>query len=262
LLIASLCGVAQSLVAQDPYIKVREPREWQEGKPFVVPAGRAVKITGVAWHPAGIRQILVNGTAATIEPDPPLTNFEHVLTADNQARTITIVIVPTNSQRFEAKYAMAPPEQPVADTSGRNVRPVVTPPTRQAGEGAQPGPVVRGTRSGSGFKKRGWIYGLGAVGGGVLAAMTTSSTAEVCTNTNGLQDCFDRTTTEASYRGAGIGIAAASVVVGILDYTLSSRSRRIASGGGDADSRATIHLSAAPSNGGARGALALVSLRF
>ena len=247
LFVLALLGTARSLVAQDPYIKIREPREWQEGKPFVVQPGRSVRITGVAWHPAGIRQILINETPVTIEPDPPLTNFEYVLTAGNQPRTITIVVVPLNSQRFETKFAMAPPE---------SARPATQPAANQ------PSPVVRAPRS-SGFKKRGWIYLAGAIGGGILGAMTTSSTAEVCETTNGLQDCFNRTTTEANYRAAGFGLAGAAIVAGILDYTLSSRSSRVAAASGrDSDARATIHLSTARVSGDGRVALGFVRVRF
>jgi hypothetical protein len=184
-----------------------------------------------------VKQILVNGAPATVEPEGSLWNFEHTITAETQQRTITVAIVPTTGERFESRFTVQPPASP----GGR--------------------PVVTVSHS-SGFKKRGWIYGVGAIAGGVLAGMTTSSTAEVCQTTNGLQDCVNRTTTEANYRAAGIGVAAAAVVVGIIDYTLSSRSRRVASAGGDSGARATIHLSAMPTNGDGRLTLGLLRVRF
>jgi hypothetical protein len=196
----------------------------------------------VAFHPGGVRQILVNGAPATIEADGDLWNFEQTITAETQQRTVTIAIVPTMGQRFESRFTIAPPagsSRPIADS---------------------PRIVTRGANS-SGFKKRGWAYGVGAIAGGVLAAMTTSSTAEICQTTNGLQDCFNRTTTKASYRAVGLGIAGASLAVGLLDYTLSSRSRRVASAG-DSDARAAIHISAATGNGDGRLALGLVRVRF
>jgi len=232
---AVLAGAARSVEAQ-AQISIREPREWDEGRPVVAPAGRPVRIRGLAFHPGGVKQVLVNGAPATVEPEGSLWSFEHTITVENQPRTITIAIVPTTGERFESKFTVQPPP------------------------GA--GPIPPAVAHSSGFKKRGWIYGLGAIGGGVLAAMTTSSTAEVCTTSNGLQDCVNRTTTEASYRGAGIGVAAASVIVGIIDYTLSSRSGRVASAGGDSNARATIQLSASPANGDRRLALGLVRVRF
>jgi hypothetical protein len=236
----AVCGTAQRLGAQ-AQISIREPSEWDEGRPVVAAAGRPIRIRGLAFHPGGVKQILVNGTPARVEPEGSLWSFEHTITAENQQRTITIAIVPTTGERFESRFSVQPPPGAVGGTG--------------------PGAVVPVAHS-SGFKKRGWIYGVGAIAGGVLAAMTTSSTAEVCQTTNNLQDCFNRTTTEASYRAAGIGIAAGSVVLGILDYTLSSRSRRMASAGSDSDARATIHLSASPSTGNAGVLLELVRLRF
>jgi hypothetical protein len=236
LLTVAVCGGAQTLGAQ-AQISIREPSEWDEGRPVVAPAGRPIRIRGIAFHPGGVRQILVNGAPARIEAAGSVWNFEQTITAENQPRTITIAIVPTTGERFESKFTVQPPQ------------------------GTGPVPVASVSHS-SGFKKRGWVYGLGAIGGGVLAAMTTSSTAEVCQTTNGLQDCVNRTTTEASYRGAGIGIAAASVVVGLIDYTLSSRSRRVASAGSDSDARATIQLSATPAKADGRWTLGLLRLRF
>jgi len=221
LFVVALVGSARQLVAQDPYIKIREPREWQDGRRFIVPAGRMVRISGGAWHPAGVRQILINGTPVTIEPDPPLTNFEYTLTADNQSRTVTIVIVPSSSQRFEAKFAMAPSESaaPATDTTMRAAPP-------RTNVGTQPGPVPRQAVRPSGFKKRGLLYAAGAVAGGVLTVMTKSSTAEVCTTQNGRTDCVNRTTSEASYRPIGLGLIGVSVVAGIIDFSMSSRNSR------------------------------------
>ena len=239
-LLVAVCGTAQSVAAQDPLIRIREPREWQEGRPVVAPAGSPVRIRGVAFHPGGVRQILVNGAPATLEADGDLWNFEQTITAETQQRTVTIAIVPTTGQRFETRFTVAP--------LGGSSRPIVDS-TRT---------VTRGANS-SGFKKRGWAYGAGAIAGGVLAAMTTSSTAEICQTTNGLQDCFNRTTTKASYRAVGLGIAGASLAAGVLDYTLSSRSRRVASAG---DAPAAVHISAAPGNGDGRLMLGLVRVRF
>ena len=236
LLAAGLWGTAKSVGAQ-AQISIREPREWDEGRPVVAAAGRPIRIRGLAFHPGGVKQILVNGAPATVEPEGSLWNFEHTITAETQQRTITIAIVPTSGERFESRFTVQPP-------AGPGGRPVVT------------------VSHSNGFKKRGWIYGVGAIAGGVLAGMTTSSTAEVCQTTNGLQDCFDRTTTEANYRAAGIGIAAASVAIGLLDYTLSSRSRRVASGPGDASRRASIHISASRANTDGTVAFGLVSVRF
>jgi hypothetical protein len=276
LFVTALVGSAERLVAQDPYIKIREPREWQEGKPFIVPAGKAVRIEGVAYHPAGVRQILINGTPVTITPDPPLTNFEHVITAESEARTITVVIVPSTSQRFEQKFAMSPPAGSIptrpAGDSGRAAPPrtnastdtaqrqSVRPQTSQQGAN-QPRPVVPVRRS-SGFKKRGWLYAVGAVGGGVLGVMTSDKSSEVCTTTNGRTDCVTRTTTEAPYRPMGFGLAGASIVIGIIDYAVSSsRSRSVAAATSDDAARASLAITAAPQGDG-RVNVNLLRVRF
>src|ERR1041384_6546402 len=84
---------AQRLGAQDPYVRVTEPSEWRDNKALSGQPGRAIRISGVAFHPAGVREILVNGAAAMLEPDAPLMNFTYTLTPDARMRRVTITLV-------------------------------------------------------------------------------------------------------------------------------------------------------------------------
>jgi hypothetical protein len=162
--------------------------------------------------------------------------------------------VPSSSQRFETKFAMAPPPgATVGSGPGTPTRPAADTAQRQAArpqtttQGAnQQRPVVPVRRSSS-FKKRGWAYAVGAVAGGVLGVMTSDKSTEVCTTTSGRTDCVNRTTTEAPYRPMGIGLAAASIVIGIIDYSVSkSRSRSVAAVRPDAGARLAIEIAPIP----------------
>ena len=226
-------GWGPGLRAQEPYIKIREPVEWRDAKPFIVPPGRTIRVSGVAWHPAGIKQVMVNGVVVPIENDPPLTNFEHVITADSLPRTVWIVVVPETSQRFEAKFAMSPPAEatasrPTPGNTPRDSASVRTQGTPTAVGAAKTQPMR--TNAWNAYRRRSLIYGSGAVAGLVAGGLTTKSTSEVCSPRGALQDCVARTETKAAYRAVGLTVGAASGGAAIVDALLTSKRSRGAAG--------------------------------
>jgi hypothetical protein len=272
--VLALLGVnAVPLAAQDPYVKISEPAEWRDGKQFVVPAGRAIRVIGIAFHPSRIREVLINGVAAVIEADPPLIRFEHVMTADSQPRSVSIVIVPESSQRFEVRYSMSPPAAPAPVAAPPQPQPQPPPqPQPQPPTRTQPQPPPRqepppaeSRVSGNpwgGFKLRGVLYGLAAAGGAVMGMATTSSDAEVCRATGGLQDCFTRTTKEPSFP-AGMAIAGGVVAIAAIDYLMTSKRAGSASrSSAAADRRAQLTLDVAASPADGRVTLNFLRVRF
>jgi hypothetical protein len=112
-----------ALRAQEAYVRIIEPVEWRDGRAHTVVPGRAILVRGVAYHPAGIDQILINGEPALLTPDPPLTAFEKVITAGAELQEVRVQVLPRASEGIVMTYSVAhgagtsptaPTQQPVA----------------------------------------------------------------------------------------------------------------------------------------------------
>jgi hypothetical protein len=225
-----------------------------------------------------VRQVLINGTAATGVWEDPLMRFEHVIVADTMARTFTVVAVAENGQRFEARFAMSPPPAPAAPPRPPPVEqrpPVSTPPTTTGSQRppvSAPSPPAGSQRPASPsqpqapnnpwkpFRIRGALYAIAAVGGVVLGSGKTSSEAEECRNAGGGQDCFIVTTTKPSF-AAGIPIAGAALAIGLIDAVMTSKTAGSASRSASARLLgATSRLTVSPVDG--RATVSLLRLSF
>jgi hypothetical protein len=125
---------ADALRAQEAYVRIIEPVEWRDGRAHGVVPGRAIMVRGVAYHPAGIEQILINGEPALLTLDPPLTAFEKVVTAAAELTEVTVQVLPRASEGIVRTYS-------VAHAAGT----YPTPPTQlQVAPGEGVGPVPPG----------------------------------------------------------------------------------------------------------------------
>lgn len=228
--VAVIAVTAIPAVAQDPNVRLSEPQAWRDGQTLVVAAGQTVRIRGFAFHPGGVREVLINGAAATLVPDPPIVRFEHVMVADPQRRDVTVAVVPVSGQRYEVRYAIsfpvtAPATPPVTPPVTLPVSPPVTLPERERERepaittGA---PDARIGNPWGGFKVRAILYGAAAVGGAVLGMGTSSSSVEECRGPATSQDCFLVTTEKPSF-AAGMPVAGVAIAAALLDFAMTSR---------------------------------------
>jgi hypothetical protein len=98
---------ADALRAQEAYVRIIEPVEWRDGRAHAVVPGRAIMVRGVAYHPAGIERILINGEPALLTPDPPLTAFEKVVTAGTELTEVSVQVLPRASEGIVRTYSVA-----------------------------------------------------------------------------------------------------------------------------------------------------------
>jgi hypothetical protein len=244
--------LAQGVAAQ--VIGIVEPVEWRDGRAHAFQAGRSLRIAGLASHPGGVANVLVNGQQARLQADPDFPdsyNFEYVLAPENVTGEVVIVIVPRTGERFEQRYrvnmpAAAPPTR--TETPQRQIEPQI----QQAGN------------PWGGFKVRGILYGVAAAGGLALTQLTKSETSEVCEQVQNGFDCFNRTETKPAYKGPGLALAGVAGVALVIDALLTSRKANSPVDGGDNGSENgafRIELpNLQPSPDGAR--LELLRIRF
>jgi hypothetical protein len=215
-------ALAEGLVAQ--VIGIVEPVEWRDGRAHAFQAGRSLRIAGLASHPGGVTNVLVNGQQARLQADPDFPdsyNFEHVLAPENVTGEIVIVIVPRTGERFEQRYRVNMPAAPPPRTE--------TPPRP-----AEPQIQQAGNPWG-GFKVRGILYGVAAAGGLALTQLTKSETSEVCEQVQNGFDCFNRTETKPAYKGPGLALAGVAGVALVIDALLTSRKAKSPVDGGPDD---------------------------
>lgn len=230
-ILLALATAAPLASAQDPYIRLREPAHASDGRPLAATAGAALVISGVAWHPSGVREVLVNGLPATLTADPPLMNFELRYIPDSDTRMIIVRAVPNTGEPFQVSYGVSLSRSSGAapDASVRPAPPVTPPssgaatsagaaPSASAAPRAATGAPVATTMSGpwDGFKRRSVLYVGGAGLGLVFATRESATTGQVVT---------------------GAILAGASVVFGLFDAVRTSREANRAPGGGGSGMR-------------------------
>ncbi|HEX2091081.1 MAG TPA: CsgG/HfaB family protein [Longimicrobiaceae bacterium] len=126
--------------AGNGYLVVLEPREWTgEGTRGLQlrAGGETVRVTGLAYHPSGIRRVLVNGTEASVTPDGSgAFRFSGQVSAETAARGVELVAYPARGEPFVKRVgggeeASSPPPPP----------PPATAPGPPSTTGAEPPPA-------------------------------------------------------------------------------------------------------------------------
>ena len=208
-------------VARAQVIRIVDPPQWRDSRPVTMQARAAFRIAGFASHPGGISRVLVNGVAATLQADaefPDSYSFERSIPVDSLTSTITISIEPRSGAAYVQTYTL---ELPAAQPPAGNRVPPRNPTTQAQRVGPNPW---------GGFKIRGILYGVAVVGGLALSQLEKSETSEVCLQTGGGFDCFNRTTTSPSYQGLGFAAAGGAAAVFIIDAILTSKKAKSATG--------------------------------
>ena len=244
----TLCAAAQRAAAQDPYVRIREPAEMGAGKPYPATPGQSVLISGVAWHPSGVKQILVNGGIAMLVPEAPLMDFEFRLVPDTNTRAVVVRVVSNSGEAFQATFSLAlatpPPAarpaapatttapaaaaaKPPAPVATRSPAPTTAPATAPGAAPAAAPTTSTAVVSGpwDGFQRRSVFYVAGTALGIVLATRESATSSQVT---------------------GGALMAGASLAIGIVDFALTSREANAASASPGSGGRGPMDLAVAP----------------
>ena len=204
-------------------ITIREPVEWRAERAITLSAGASIRVLGSASYPSGVARVLIGARAAKLKPDqdfPDISEFEVVIPADSITGDVTVAIISKNGERYERPFKVANPNPRVVAKA-----PVVAPAEKVAAPQVvtqPPKPIVRSNPWGP-FRMRSIGYGLVAVGGAVLATMSSSSTSEVCSQGPQGSDCVNRTSVTKNYQGVGYGLVGAALVAGVVDAMRTSK---------------------------------------
>lgn len=209
-----------------PLIHIVEPEVWRDGLPAVIPAGRTVKIAGLASHPSGIQQVLINGKVAFLKavPDfPDSFDFEAVLTADTADIEVVITVLPRESEPFERRYSIRPPQLPGTPVAPQSERASAV---EIAAPQADPPPANLAPSPWRGFTLRGAGWAGLVAAGLILTRGSEEELTESCRPVGAGQDCFRITEVTHPRRNLGLAIAGAALVGVVTDAILTSRRAR------------------------------------
>lgn len=253
MVLVTLIGLLIPAAAQAQVLRIVDPPQWRESRPFTMQSRAPLRIAGFVSQAGGIERVLVNGVPAMLEADtnfPDSYNFERIVPVDSVSSQFTITVEPKRGDSWSRSFTIEVSTRPVE-------RAETPPPAGQQAAGSQ----LRGSNPWGGFRKRGIIYGVAAVGGLVLSQLEKSDTQEVCEQTSAGFDCFNRTTTEPSYQTVGFAAAGGALAILVIDALLTSKksgSPAAATGRNDGLNLEALSLSASPS----RMTIDLLRLRF
>ena len=225
-LAACLIGPAAA-GAQSRTLTIIEPSEWRFGDTLVLGDRKVLRIHGSASDTSGVKQVLVNGQAATLKKDPKNPKFwlfDMTIPAESIPGRITLTLVPTKGPQVEQLYAADSPfireqrRKAAAAATVAKVEPKVVTPVTTVPE--PPAPPVRIADPWPPFKKRSIAYGVGA-GAGVLLVVLSKSDNN-CNTTSSTYNCSSDGGMSGG-RAFGVGLVAASVVALGVDAFLTSR---------------------------------------
>lgn len=245
LLLCLLSPVSASAQAGDPVIRLFDPLEWTSQQPtaFTAPAGTRFRVEGLAYHPAGIRAILVAGLTVTDREVDELTNgerFSTFITLREGITSVDIVLQPNQGQPFSATFpVVVEPGDPVPVEAGLPAAEQTryNPSTALARGLLFPGLGQFYTdRTGTG------MLFLGAAAGSIVAGIALSHPAKLeC-------DEFDRCTeleAKADYILPAIGVAVGLAVIGAIEarsYAKRLQAESESSSRGTAGSGIRFHM--------------------
>jgi len=245
-------AVAAPARTEAQVIRIVDPPQWRDSRPVIMQVRAAFRIAGFASHPGGIARVLVNGVPATLQADPDFPDsysFERLIPGDSLNSTITISIEPRSGSAYVQTYTLElPAVQPPAGNRPAN--------PNQPAQVRRPGPNPWG-----GFKVRGILYGVAAIGGVVLSQLEKSETSEVCSQVSAGFDCFNRTRTYPAYQSVGFAAAGGAAAAFIIDAILTSKKAKSATGPTGNDGGFNVQPPALSSTGSAV-KLDLVRIRF
>jgi hypothetical protein len=218
------------------YITLYEPIEWAtDGGIVNIRAGALVRLRGLAYHPAGVKEITAGGTAATLDSDPSgAVRFTGYVRAASGMSDIEITLTPETGDPFRKTYYLevegtepaqeTPPSGPSTTTSGG----------MSTGGALIGGLVVPGL--GQMITKRpalGLAFMGGAIGAVVGSRVLSSPGKLEC---NEFDECME-IEARKNLVPAGIGVAAVLGIIGAIEArSYAARYNAELGSGGDGSS--------------------------